>query len=178
MAETSDGWSNEEVSVIREQLSRILQSSLFSQADRLSRFLEYIVEASLSGRSDKLNQYLIGLEVFDRNETFDPAVDSSVRVEAGRLRAKLREYYTEIGQSDPILIELPKGSYAVRIQTMPSNNIPDKPVSGWSSMGQKFTPIVLLLSMITIGIYIIYFTSNDSDENGSQAIESISENRP
>ena len=175
MAETSDEWSNEEVSVIREQLSRILHSSLFTQADRLSRFLEYIVEASLSGRSDKLNQYLIGLEVFDRNETFDPAVDSSVRVEAGRLRAKLREYYTEIGQSDPILIELPKGSYAVRVQTMPSNNSPDKPVSGWSSMGQKFTPVVLLLSMITIGIYIIYFTSNDSDENRSQSIESASE---
>ena len=117
MADTNKDWSQAEVKTIREQLARLLESGVFKQAERLSRFLEYVVEASLSGHSKKLNQYLIGLEVFDRDETFDPAVDSAVRVEAGRLRAKLREYYTEIGQNDPILIELPKGSYAVKIQT-------------------------------------------------------------
>jgi len=109
-----------ETRAIREQLNRILLSSLFTQADRQSRFLKYVVDATLVGHAKRLNQYLIGIEVFDRNESFDPAVDATVRVEAGRLRSKLREYYTEIGQDDPIIIELPKGGYAVQIQTNPS----------------------------------------------------------
>ena len=161
MADTNKDWSQAEVKVIKEQLARLLESGVFKQADRLSRFLEYIVEASLSGRSKKLNQYLIGLEVFDRDETFDPAVDSAVRVEAGRLRAKLREYYTEIGQNDPILIELPKGSYAVKIQTKISAGVSETPTKGWSSIGQKITPTILFLGVIIIGTYLIYSISED-----------------
>jgi adenylate cyclase len=57
------------------------------------------------------------VEVFDRDQRFDPAIDSIVRVEAGRLRSKLREYYGEFGQDDPVVIELPKGTYAVAIQS-------------------------------------------------------------
>jgi TolB-like protein len=173
MADTNKDWSQAEVKVIKEQLARILESSVFKQADRLSRFLEYIVEASLSGRSKKLNQYLIGLEVFDRDETFDPAVDSTVRVEAGRLRAKLREYYTEIGQNDPILIELPKGGYAVKIQTKITTTQPDEPKTGWSSVGQKITPVTLLFGAIVIGIYLVNFSSWNTHKNieiGSQNI--------
>jgi len=122
MAETSDEWSDEELSVIREQLSRILQSSLFAQADRQSRFLQYVVDATLVGHAKRLNQYLLGIDVFDRDETFDPAIDSAVRVEAGRLRSKLRDYYIEFGQKDPVIIELPKGGYSVQIKTISSED--------------------------------------------------------
>ena len=122
MAETSDEWSDEELSIIREQLSRILQSSLFAQADRQSRFLQYVVDATLVGHAKRLNQYLLGIDVFDRDETFDPAIDSAVRVEAGRLRSKLRDYYIEFGQKDPVIIELPKGGYSVQIKTISSED--------------------------------------------------------
>ena len=50
--------------------------------------------------------------MFDRDESYDPRVDSIVRVEAGRLRTKLEQYYHGHGSDDPIVIRLQKGTYA------------------------------------------------------------------
>lgn len=113
--ENADGRSAEQ-SNKREQLSRILDSPLFAHAQRLGRFLKFIVDETLAGRAERLNQYAIAIEVFDRDETFDPAIDAIVRVEAGRLRSKLLAYYSEFGHDDPVRIELPKRSYAVTFQ--------------------------------------------------------------
>ena len=96
---------------IREQLDRILNSALFAQSERLSRFLRYTVEETLEGRADRIKEYVLALEVFDRPESFDPQTDPTVRVHAGRLRAKLQEYYETAGREDPIVIEVPKRSY-------------------------------------------------------------------
>src|SRR5262249_47130692 len=74
----------------------------------------YIVTETLAGRSVK--GYDVALEVFGRPESFDPAVDPVVRVEAGRLREKLREYYAADGQDDRIRIDLPKGTYTPQIE--------------------------------------------------------------
>ena len=60
--------------------------------------------------------YDIALEVFDRPETFDPDVDPIVRIEAARLRDRLREYYEADGKNDPIRIDLPKGTYTPQIE--------------------------------------------------------------
>ncbi len=92
-------------------LDNILASELFLQSERQQRFLQYIVEQSLSGQADKINQYSIGIDVFDRDASFDPAIDSIVRVEAGRLRSKLREYYSLAGKLESIRIDVQKGSY-------------------------------------------------------------------
>jgi TolB-like protein len=97
---------------IRAQIDRILASSGFASADRVSRFLRYVVERTLAGQADQLKEYVIGLEVFDRDENYDPRLDSIVRVEAGRLRTKLDEYYNGPGRHDPIVIHLRRGSYA------------------------------------------------------------------
>jgi TolB-like protein len=70
----------------------------------------------MAGRSDRLTGYKLALEVFGRPETFDPIVDPVVRVEAGRLRDKLREYYASDGQGDLVHIQLPKGTYAPQIE--------------------------------------------------------------
>ncbi len=111
----SEKLTSNEIVTIRTQLDKILQSSQFRQAEKQARFLKYIVEAKLSGDSKNLNQFSIGIDVFDKDETYDPAVDSTVRVEAGRLRFKLQDYYQESGKDDSIIIELPKGGYAIRI---------------------------------------------------------------
>ena len=63
------------------------------QSERIQQFLRYIVEEALAGRGDALKEYTIALDVFDRDESFDPQTNSIVRVEASRLRGKLREYY-------------------------------------------------------------------------------------
>jgi serine/threonine-protein kinase len=98
--------------LIRQELARILHSASFSRASRLSRFLSFVVEQALKGNSIELKEYVLGVEVFDRKESFDPRLDPIVRVEAGRLRTKLQRYYEQEGQADGIHIECPKGGYA------------------------------------------------------------------
>src|SRR6185312_761336 len=84
-------WSGTEQKAIREQLGLILHSVPFQHSRRRQRFLEFIVNEAVAGRIIK--GYDVALAVFDRPETFDPVADPVVRVEAGRLREKLREYY-------------------------------------------------------------------------------------
>ena len=109
-------WSESDQKAIREQLVRILNSGPFHQSQRRQRFLEYLVNETLAGRGERLKAYNVALEVFERPETFDPAIDPLVRIEAARLRDKLREYYAGDGQRDPILIDLPKGTYTPQIE--------------------------------------------------------------
>ena len=109
-------WSESDQKAIREQLVRILNSGPFHQSQRRQRFLEYLVNETLAGRGERLKAYNVALEVFERPETFDPTVDPLVRIEAARLREKLREYYGTEGQSDAIHIDLPKGTYAPLIE--------------------------------------------------------------
>jgi len=96
---------------IRAQRDRILASKGFSRSGRQSAFLEYVVNAALEGQADRLKEFTLGIEVFEKNESFDPSVDSIVRVEATRLRSKLSEYYVGEGQGDPVRIDIPKGHY-------------------------------------------------------------------
>ena len=97
---------------IRSQLEKIIKSRVFSQAGRMARFLRFTVEQALAGEAERLKEYTIGLEVFDRGPSYDPRVDPIVRVEARRLRAKLRRYYESDGCNDDLIIEYPTGSYA------------------------------------------------------------------
>ncbi|MDB4044540.1 hypothetical protein N9470_03545, partial [Emcibacteraceae bacterium] len=96
---------------IYAQLDRILVSATFKNKLRLKRFLSYVVEETLKGNALLIKGYTLGLEVFDKDETFDPATDAIVRVEAGRLRRLLEHYYMSEGKDDPIIINLPKGKY-------------------------------------------------------------------
>jgi len=95
-----------------QQLERVLTSVTFRQVDRLKRFLNFIVTESLGGRGDQLKEYVIGVQVFDKDSSFDPRADPIVRVQARRLRARLVRYYREEGATDALVIELPKGGYA------------------------------------------------------------------
>jgi tetratricopeptide (TPR) repeat protein len=96
---------------IRAQLDRILNSRAFARSPRISRFLTFVVEETLQGQEDKLKEYLLGVEVFGRMESFDPRIDSIVRVEARRLRYKLEKYYESEGREDTVFIQLRKGCY-------------------------------------------------------------------
>ena len=74
---------------VQEALERIVASVGFANSPRMSRFLRFVVEETVSGRAGDLKEYVVGLRVFDRPESFDPTVDPTVRVEASKLRAKL-----------------------------------------------------------------------------------------
>ena len=97
---------------IRAQRDRILASRVFSRSKRQSAFLDHVINAALEGQTDRLKEFTLGVAVFDKDESFDPNTDSIVRVEASRLRAKLREYYAEEGAGDSVRIDIPKGHYA------------------------------------------------------------------
>lgn len=96
---------------VRSALTRLLASETLGRSERLCRFLSYVVERSLAGRAEDLKEYSIGVEVLDKGGSFDPRLDSAVRVDARRLRAKLAEYYASEGISEPLRIDLPKGGY-------------------------------------------------------------------
>jgi TolB-like protein len=103
--------SAETSQAVVDQLERILRSDTFMRSRRLGRFLRFTVEQTLAGRQAAVKEYLVGVEVFGKTESFDPRIDSIVRVEARRLRAKLEQYYQTEGTEDVIIIQFPKGSY-------------------------------------------------------------------
>jgi TolB-like protein len=122
-----NSWSESDKKAICEQLNRILQSGPFHQSQRRQRFLQYLVNETLAGRGERLKGYNVALEVFDRPETFDPVINPMVRIEAARLREKLREYYEAEGRFDPIRIDLPKGTYTPHIEFRPAEIPGPKP---------------------------------------------------
>lgn len=100
-----------EESAVRTQVRKILASPEFRYSGRMQRFLAFVVNEKLAGRAEYLKEYTIGVEAFERPETFSPVVDPIVRVEARRLREKLTRYYQQNGCSDDIVIEIPRGQY-------------------------------------------------------------------
>lgn len=97
----------------RRQIVKILQSRTFERAEQLRNFLQVLAEHTIAGNAGNLKEYSIGADVFGRGKDFNPTVDTIVRVQAGRLRSKLEDYYHEEGQMDPIVIELGKGHYVL-----------------------------------------------------------------
>jgi tetratricopeptide (TPR) repeat protein len=104
----------------REQLERILSSPGFVHNERQSQFLRFVVERKLESRDNELKESVIGIEVFRRPPDYNPKRDAIVRTEAGRLRARLAEYYGNGGKRDSVLIELPKGGYVPVIRAAES----------------------------------------------------------
>ncbi len=112
----------------RDALERVLASAEFASATRLAAFLRYVVTESLEGRAAGLKGYSIAVDVFDRPADFDQTADPIVRVEASRLRRALAQYYHGSGETDPIVIELPRGGYVPsfrrRVEAVPAEAEP------------------------------------------------------
>ncbi len=154
---------------VRSELERMLASPVFAHADRPSRFLRYVVERTLAGESSALKEYAIGVDVYDRPPDFDPRTDSIVRVEAGRLRAKLREYYDLYGGGDPLRIELPKGTYVPvfeRLAPEPESRGASRPVRlhrAW---------VLPALAVVLLGAVLVLWRQR-SDSGGMPQVRSI-----
>jgi hypothetical protein len=95
----------------REELRRVLQTPRFANSPKKSRFLEFVSEQTLLGNGEKLNEYLIGTEVYGRGPDFNPQEDPIVRVQAHEIRRALKKYYEEEGKTSPLRIDLPLGHY-------------------------------------------------------------------
>ncbi|MBZ5544213.1 MAG: hypothetical protein LAO07_11130 [Acidobacteriia bacterium] len=95
----------------RDELHRVLQSRHFAKAKKKSRFLEFVCEQTFLGNAEKLNEYLIGVEVYERGPDFDPQEDPIVRVQAHEIRRALRQFYEEDGKDSAYRLDLPPGHY-------------------------------------------------------------------
>src|SRR5260370_41859243 len=101
------------------QIEKLLGSHPLHGSESLCKLLRYLANHSLEHPGNSPKEYQIATEVFGRQQDFDPHVDSMVRVQAGRLRTKLAEYYASEGLEDPLLVEIPKGTYALTFHPRP-----------------------------------------------------------
>jgi len=103
-----------------QQIDKLINSHSLHTSESLCKLLRYLGEHSLDHPGVALKEYQIATEVLGRPAGFDPQSDSTVRVQAGRLRVKLAEYYAQEGPDDPIVVEIPKGSYALTFHLRPA----------------------------------------------------------
>jgi hypothetical protein len=96
-----------------QQIDKLINSHSLRGSESLCKLLRYLAEHSLDHPGVALKEYQIATEVLGRSGGFDPQSDSTVRVQAGRLRMKLEEYYSHEGPDDAVVVELPKGSYTL-----------------------------------------------------------------
>ena len=136
---------------IRAELDHMAVSDVFLKSPQLVAFLRYVVESTLRGKQDRIKAYTIGVEVLRRDIKFDPQLDPIVRVEATRLRRAVERYYATAGASDPIIIDLPRGSY------VPTFRRREIAVSRPAQLPNKFARsfgIVRARPVITLGVVL------------------------
>ena len=104
------------------QVERLATSSALHGSESLCKLLRYLAKHSLDHSGTPLKEYQIATEVFGRRSDFDPQSDSAIRVQAGRLRGKLAEYYASEGADDHVVVELPKGAYMLQFHHRPPGN--------------------------------------------------------
>src|SRR5256885_6994928 len=95
------------------QIDRLISSHVLHGSESLCKLLRYFADHALNHPGVPLKEYQIATEVFGRPAGFDPQVDSTIRVQAGRLRVKLADYYASEGADDSVQVEMPKGTYLV-----------------------------------------------------------------
>jgi len=108
-----------EKALFHEQIEKLLSSHALHGSESLCKLLRYLAAHSLEHPGASPKEYQIATEVFGRQQDFDPHVDSMVRVQAGRLRTKLAEYYASEGAEDSVVVELPKGTYGLTFHPRP-----------------------------------------------------------
>jgi hypothetical protein len=96
-----------------EQINRLVSSPALHSSESLCKLLRYLAKHAVEHPGTPIKEFQIATEVFGRSDDFDPQLDSMVRVQAGRLRSKLTEYYSSDGLEDPVVVELPKGTYVL-----------------------------------------------------------------
>jgi len=102
--------------LIQDQIQRILRSDEFRTSESLRRLLIYLAEKSASGEADQLKEYVIAIDGLGKPSSYDPQHSSAVRIQIGRLRQKLSEYYRDQGKDDLVVVELPKGRFRLTYQ--------------------------------------------------------------
>ena len=157
---TEDGVPSEEDT--RGAVARVLESEAFARSGRARELLTYVTEETLAGRGARINSKTIAQDVFGRDEAFDASADPLVRVQMGRTRNLLERYYETEGRDDPVVIEIPRGTYQPMIGPRPVERDPPTgdfeeaaPPRAVAGRVRRAGPLVmggLLVALVLVGI--------------------------
>ena len=138
-------------------VQRISASAQFRRAAKLREFLAYVAEQTLQGNADSLNEQQIGRAVFGRAADYSPSEDNVVRAHARQLRVKLGEYFSSKGKSEPLILEIPKGSYVPVFSPRPEAPAADpaapQPARPWNKI-VIWAGLALLVLSIASSVYL------------------------
>ena len=162
------------------QVERLAESHVLHGSESLCKLLRYLAHHALEHPGAPLKEYQIATEEFGRPTDFDPAVDSMVRVQAGRLRAKLVEYYASEGAEDPVRIELPKGSYTLTFHKRDaahranghhaSNSHEHAPVTETPVPRGWVAAVVVLALLLAASLVMVYMSHKDASASASDSL--------
>ena len=160
------------------EIEKITQSKVLHGSESLCKMLRYLAEQAVEHPGVSLKEYQIATEVFGRPADFDPQSDSTIRVQAGRLRLKLAEYYATEGAADAIIAEMPKGAYALSFHHRASvvktgSGLPDSLDAGSASgrAGKSWAIAVVLLSIL-LAVCVVTIAMQLQARNGSKVAAS------
>ena len=119
------------------QIERIASSPSLRGSESLCRLLRYLAQQTLDHPGVPIREYHIATQVFGRPPEFDPRLDSTVRVQTGRLRSKLTDYYRNSGATDPVLVEIPKGTYQLTFEPHQAGLLPPQTIASQQTPGQR-----------------------------------------
>jgi TolB-like protein len=149
---------------VRHELEQIFQIPSFKSSERLRRLLTFLIDKALNEPTPNLKEYVIAVEVFDKPESFDPRIDPIVRVQASRLRSKLKNYFETTGMQDPISILLPERGYCPIIQVR--RNLEPSRVVRVIQREPKLIDTLFILPFIPLGteLELRFFSQGLTDE--------------
>jgi adenylate cyclase len=155
-------------------LENVLNSQTFSEMSRLRRFLEYVVSETIEGRGDRLKGVVIACDVFDKTDPDEAQSTTIVRVEAGRLRRRLDDYYRREGKNEPLKIRMPKGRYLVVFEKSAEDSTKTETPSGnTKKQGVWFAsrnPVFIFIMLIAMVLVFFYWKSLDTNPDQQAGI--------
>ena len=164
------------------QVEKLANNRVLHGSESLCKLLRYLAKHALNHPGLPIKEYQIATEVFGRSEDFDPQLDSMVRVQAGRLRAKLSEYYNSEGAEDPVVVELPKGTYILTFhQRIPTGTRPHADTAAepsWAGVrvGQSHRQWVVaavslaVLLLVAAGVILSLVSGRNAAQAGVQEV--------
>jgi len=160
----------------RAQVERIFQSKAFRSSDVLRHLLSYLVDASLAGTADDLKEYTVAVDALGKPSSYDPRQESAVRMQVGRLRQKLAEYYRTEGADDSIVVDLPKGGFRVVFEPrkaafeqvpLPDTVIEEVPRPGWR---RREIALAICLALAVAGLAFFAIRSRQTATAGEAVV--------
>jgi hypothetical protein len=161
-----------------EQVDRLVNNHVLHSSESLCKLLRYLALHALTHPGVPLKEYEIATEVFHRPADFDPQMDSTIRVQAGRLRLKLAEYYGSEGAEDPILVDLPKGGYVVsfhRRAVVPNKGLSIAPARSELATTPRTTrnwAIALIVLVVLLGAAVAVIATMVASRTSNEAVVS------